>query len=447
MKTQMQIFEQAALEAALAEGCQSAELYTVETESFEAGVLEGKLDSYSAAETRTVCLRVQQEGRSGIARTEVLEEPEMLAYRAAENAALSEAGDPEPLQGPCVYPAVQRQDCPLQALSEREKIQLALRMEEIARQSDPRFLRVAASEVYTAQGRIRLRNTLGLEASHPIQGGGLALEALLQEQGELREGYAVRHGALAADAEGCAREAVAEAAATCGAAPVPAGTYRVLLRRDAASSLLGAFFSLFSGEAALRNLTPLADRLGETIAAHTVTLTDDPFAPWDPVPFDGEGVPAQATTVIRQGVLTTLLHNLKTARKAGVASTGNAGRAGGRVTVSPSHLILQPGRLTLEELEARMGDGLLITQVSGLHAGVNAASGEFSLLCKGFLLRHGRRVQPVSQCTVGGNFLDLLRQVEAVGADQNVLYTGGGSVTSPSLLLSGLVIGGKNADH
>lgn len=438
-------FEQAVFAAATAAGCDAAELYSLDSSAFSASVLEGALDRYNVSDTLSVGLRVQVNGRDGYACTEALEDPETLVARAAENARLVESGDEQPLQGPCAYPAVETPQGALRDLTEQDKIQLARRMEQAAREADPRFLRVTACTVASGRAVTRLSNTLGLSARREACSDILYIGVLLRDGEDMREGFALRMGALADQAEACARDAVAEAAAQCSAGPVPAGTYRILLRRDAASDLLGSFFSLFSADAAQRGLSPLADRLGQTVASPLVTLVDDPFAPWDPRAFDAEGVPSQVTTVIERGVLKSLLHNLKTAKKAGVSSTGNAARGvGAPVSVGPSNLYIQSGQEDLAALEARLGDGLLITEVSGLHAGVNAVTGEFSLLCKGFLVQGGRRVRPITQCTVGGSFLTLLQQIEAVGCDQLAATVGGGSVSSPSLLITGLMAGGKD---
>ena len=98
-------------------------------------------------------------------------------------------------------------------------------------------------------------------------------------------------------------------------------------------------------------------------------------------PFDREGAATKTKAVIEDGVLETLLHNRKTAKKAGCRTTGNAAGAG---RVAPTNLFFRPGKLTQEELLANLGDGLYLTEVSGLHAGANPISGDFSLLSRGF---------------------------------------------------------------
>ena len=74
-----------------------------------------------------------------------------------------------------------------------------------------------------------------------------------------------------------------------------------------------------------------------------------------------------------------------------------------------------------------MSDGLVITDLSGLHAGANMTSGDFSLLSKGYLLKDGKRVQPVEQITIAGNFYDVLKNIRAIGSDLIFPASGVGS--------------------
>ena len=146
--------------------------------------------------------------------------------------------------------------------------------------------------------------------------------------------------------------------------------------------------------------------------------------------------------MIENGRLTTLLHNLKTARKAGVKTTGNAAKSGyaGAVNVSPSNFYLKPGEKTQAELLADMGDGLVITEVSGLHAGANPISGDFSLIAQGYTVKDGKKDQPVEQITVAGNFYQLLKNIRAVGSD---LTFPGSPIGSPSVDVGEIAVAGK----
>lgn len=129
-------------------------------------------------------------------------------------------------------------------------------------------------------------------------------------------------------------------------------------------------------------------------------------------------MPTRKKNVVEKGVLQTLLHNLTTAAKQGVATTGNAARGyASAVGVAPSNFYIAPSQESVEAMLARMGEGFLITEVSGLHAGANQISGDFSLLAKGFAVRGGQKAEPVEQITVAGNFFAVLKDVVAVADD------------------------------
>ena len=87
-----------------------------------------------------------------------------------------------------------------------------------------------------------------------------------------------------------------------------------------------------------------------------------------------------------------------------------------------------------------MGEGLLITELGGLHAGANPVSGDFSLIAKGFRVTGGKQADPVEQITVAGNFYQLLKDIRAVGSD---LEFKGGSIGSPSVDAGTIHIAGK----
>lgn len=440
-----QEFQEKAFACALEAGCDGAETYYVEGESFSVNVLEGEVERYSASSAKGLGLRVQVKGKNGYAYSELLEDPEALVREAMENARSIGVEDEHPMQTPGEYRAVTPPEDPLCAMSEAEKIALALRMEQAAKEADPRVDRLSYCTVATQTGRICLDNTLGLSAREDQRIGYCFANPIVTVEGQVKDGFAFRVGKEGADVEGCARQAVGEALGKAGASPVPAGDYRILFRRDAAADLLEAFVPMFSADMAQKGLSLLKDREGERIGADCVTLVDDPFHPDMPSAFDGEGTPGITKTVVEGGVLKTLLHNLKTARKAGTVSTGNGGRPSpaSPVGVAPTNFYILPGTASQEALLERLGDGLLITGVSGLHAGVNTVSGEFSLLAEGRLVKGGRVQRPVERITVAGTFLGLMRGVEQVGSDLFFGLPGSGRVGSPSLLVNSLKVAGE----
>lgn len=438
-------FAEKLLSAAMEKGCDGAEVCVNSSRDFGAGVLDGQVEDYSVSSTFALGLRVQLNGKNGYAYTEAPEDGDSLLEEAMDSAASVGSEDEHPMALPGEYPEVPSKADAFSGMEEVDRIELCKALEREALSIDPRVKRAAACKVFSGEGSFSIYNTNGLRAERWERISGCYIEPVAEQDGEVRDGFAFRVDGEAANIADCAREAVDEAVAQLGAAPVAPGEYSVILRNDGAASLLGAFAGIFSADAVQKGLSPLAGMEGRMIGSELVSITDDPLNPVNPLPFDDEGVPSVRTEVVKKGQLTSFLHNLKTAKKAGVASTSNGGRgsAGSPVGVRPSNFFIEPGEGSLEDLMKKMGDGLLITDFSGLHAGVNPVSGSFSLLCKGRLIQGGRDIRAVNEITLSGDFIALMGRVKAVGEDLRFSMPGGSCVGSPSLLIEGAAISGR----
>ena len=438
-------FKDACFKAALEKGCENAEIYATSSDGFSVNVLKGEVEQYSVERRSGLNLRVLIDGKSGYAYTEVLEDPEDLVRHAMDNARVIENTDVNPMQGPSEYPEITEKENPVVDLPEDEKVALAMQVEKDTLKADERVNRMEMSLVDTGVEKTHIYNTLGLQADREERYSYLVVEPILREGEEEHSSFAFQFGPDIQNYDGTIREAIDDALLEFHASTVPSGEYRILLRNDAAGDLLAAFSSMFFAESVQKGLSLLKGKLGEEIASPAVTIVDDPFEKDYPRAFDAEGVPSVLTTVLENGVLKSYLYNLKSALKDGVPSTSNAGRAGAAspVVTAPSNFYIQAGGKTYEELIAELGNGLVITSLSGLHAGLNPVSGDFSLIARGQLIENGAVVRLVDQITCAGNFLALMKNIEAIGNDLRFGIPQGGRVGSPSLLISKVVISGK----
>ena len=440
-----QEFAKRAMEYAKKIGCDSSELFYTNGESFEVNANAGEIDRYSVSREAGVSVRVSFNGKEGYAYTERIDEPEKLVDHATDNAKCIESDDDHPMQTKQTYQEIKREDSALKNMSESERIALAKRLEAACLALDPRVKRVVYCTAGYDSGAVVMENSLGLHAERSNNSSYLYVMPSVEDGVELQTGFAFRMGTEAADAEDCAKEAVEDALGKLGASPVDSGCYRVLLKPFAMSDLLSAFSPMFSADEAQKGCSLLAGKEGQTIASPLVTLWDDPFDAAAPRAFDGEGTPCIKKTVIENGMLKTLLHNLKTAKKAGVVSTGNASRrsAASAVGVAPTVFRVEPGKLSYEEMLKELGNGLVISELEGIHAGVDEVSGDFSLKAVGFLVANGAIVRPVSNITIAGNFVSLMKDVIAVGSDMRFGLPQGGYFGTPSILVSGLAVAGN----
>ena len=439
------------LKAAAEAGISPAEVYCAESAAFSAEAMEGSIDSYEVSETCGLSLRGVVNGKTGYASTEAFDDDavRMLIRGVKESAALVETDEQDEIfAGDADYPVIKTPDNDLDSITAEEKLQFALHMEKTARSADPRIVKCRGSYVSTSRGTLRLVNSYGLNLKTETPPGGYAVAGiwLVGKDGDSAatggESEACRKF-REMDPEKIGRAAAEKTTAMLHAFPVESGVYRAVIRRDAMRSLLRTFCGIFSAENAQKKMSLLEGREGETIAASCVTLMDDPLLPggFATAPFDGEGSACRTKAVIEAGVLKTLLHSRKTAKKAGTVSTGNAKRSvSSPVQVAPSNFFFRPGEKDLDALLADLGDGLMITELGGLHAGANPVSGDFSLIAKGFRVAGGKLGQPVEQITVAGNFYQLLKDIRAVGSD---LEFKGSSIGSPSVDVGEIHVAGR----
>ena len=445
----MEQFIQQVLAAAREAGITAAEIYLSSGDSFRAMCQQGQVNNYTVNSTRGLSLRGLYQGKMGYAATEAFDDEAVaqLVRGVKESAALIEDEDVQEIYpGDAEYPALNQYNPALDQVPEARKLQFVLDLEKCAKEKDPRIVQLTYDMLSTTSGQTRIANSYGLNLSFRDNLAVAVASALAKEGDRVSTGtgFAISRDFEALSVEKIAGEAVEEALFMLHAAPVPSGTYRAIIHSRCMPDLLGVFSDVFSAENAQKGMSLLADKEGEVIAAPCVTLMDDPLLPDGLAsrPFDAEGVAARPKAVIENGRLTTLLHNLKTARKAGVKTTGNAAKGGyaGTVEVAPSNFYLKPGEKSLEQLTAEMGEGLVITDVSGLHAGANAISGDFSLIAQGYTVKNGRKDQPVERITVAGNFYQLLKNIRAVGSD---LCFPGSSMGSPSVDVGEIAVAGK----
>ena len=443
---ELNVFLEKLFSAAEKAGLEAAEAYIMENDSFQAMATNQEITQYSSNLTKGLSFRVKVGGKIGYASTEAFDEEAIawLLQSAKDSAVLCEdASEQFIYDGKEENPKFDLED---ETGEPDAKLQFVLNVENTAKAYDARVQKVGYNIIATGRESVRIVNTFGMDKQFTATYGVAYIMPVATEGDSTASGIAfqVGRGFSALNAEKLGTEAAEDAVSMLHAAPVPSGRYRVILHHRAMTDLLETFASAFSAENVQKDLSIYKDKLGEAVAAPCVTIVDDSLRAEGLAsrPFDAEGVPGGTHAVIQNGVLKTFLHNLKTAKKDGVQSTGNASKAGysASIRVSPTNFYLESGETSYEQLLRDVGDGLLITEVSGLHAGADAVSGDFSLLSKGFVIKDGKRDKPVEQITIAGNFFEMLKAVRAIGSD---LTFPQGAFGSPSVDVGKLSVAGK----
>lgn len=417
-------FEQAKdylLQKARAMGLE-AEVLATETREMSLSAFEGRLEEITQATQGGIGVRVVVEGKVGYAYTEEksVEALDWVMQEAYENALLQSSGGGFIPAGS----ALGRHDLLGEGLSAplEEKQAAALAVETTLRQ-DARVRQVPRTTYQEQEVQVVLGSTQGASGGYRTGVSVLMGSAILSDGGAPKQSWNVDvdREFHALEPGKTALELIERTARLLGARPLKTGKYRAYFEPKAFAQLLGVISFMFSAKNVLEGKSLLAGKIGEKVASDLVTIVDDPTLPGGIAsrPFDAEGIPARRLVIIEKGVLKSFAHNSETAQKMGVEPTGNAQRGyKGVLGVGHSNLFLEPGS------GIRLEDGIIVTEMMGLHAGANPISGDFSLQALGLKLEGGEVAYAVENFTVAGNLLALLQNVSAVGEKLEWEYWG-----------------------
>lgn len=403
---------------------------------------DGKADETTVSQRGGVGLRVVDGGRVGYSSTEDLGE-ESLAWaldEAIDNASLQADGKATLRSGE----ALGRHDLLDEGLSGTmdEKLGMALELEKQLK-TDERVQSIQYSLYTESQFETHLGSTKGVDGSYRRGTAAMVAGLVMREGASVKQGFEVdaandfhqldpgRTGQLALDKIG--RQLGARALAT--------GRRRAVFEPDVVTTLLQLLVYSLSGKSLAEGKSGLQGKLGERVATDTFTLVDDATLPHGLAsrPFDSEGTPSRRVVLIEKGVLRSFLHNTDTASRTGQQTTGHAQRSySGTLGVGISNLLLEKGS------GVSASDGVLVTDLMGVHAGANPVSGDVSVQAMG-LETVGGETFPVDDFAVSFNLFELLKRIEEVGDDPATRPSmmGYGAVTAPSIAVPDVSFAGK----
>jgi PmbA protein len=441
-----------AVEAAAAAGASDAEAWGEGSRSREVRVHDGEVESLTEASGRGVGIRAWIGHRTGYAYGTDLSDAGLTALAEAAVGAARVADEdensaaPDPSGEPAEIPGLR--DDGVVSTETGEVIDLAKRIERVALDRDKRVTGVEEVVYVDEDSTAAIATSRGVSGAFGASVAYSFLQAMAAEDSEVQTGlgFGVARSPRDLDADEIGAEAGDEASSMLGATKPESRTCPVVLSDRVAASFAGFVGGAVSADEVQRGRSPFADRLGEKLASPELRIADDGTDPGGlaSAPFDGEGTPRGRTPLLGDGKLLAYLHDSYTARRGGATSTGNASRASYRSppSVSPSNLMIEPGEFSFEELLGRVGDGVYVTEVAGLHSGVNPVTGRYSVGATGRAIRGGELAEPLREFTIAGDLLGTLAAVQAVGAEARWVPFGG-SVHSAPLLVGEMAIGGS----
>jgi len=431
-------------------GVSEIEFYVLEKEELEIGLFHGEIDTYQVSKLKTIAARGLYQGKMGYASSEKFEKgvEKKLIKALINNAKLVSSSDPEELYGgESAYPQLETFTPTLPSESVQSKMKRLHQIEKAILAYDTRIVDVADNVYNEVTKTVSIVNSLGLQVQRKSNYGLYYATAVAKGLEGSKDGSAIQyfHHTKDFDRDALVKEACETALSKLGAKPVASGAYKVLIQNKVMVNLLPLILQSTFADNVQKGYSMLGDKLKTSIAASCFSVIEDPLTIHSFLgnAFDDEGVATQTKRIIDRGVLTTFVHSLKTAKKAGVSSTGNGYKAGvnAPVDVSLAYTYVEPGTASLDDLVQQVGQGLLLTSLQGLHSGLDAISGNFSLQAAGFVIENGKVGRPVSLITVAGNLFTLLQDIEAVGNDSRNGFNP--MVVSPSLIVKQLMVSGK----
>ena len=433
-------------------GFEAQEIYIQDAKKLSMSVYKQALDKYSLSENGGISYRGIIGGKMGYAYTEKLDGSavEMLVEEAYQNAKIIENEDQVMIfPGDKAYATLSLFNPKLEPIPVKDKIDFLMTLEKTILEQDERIHQVSSSAYEESEVYRRIVNTKGLDISDHSNFCIVYTMLSAKANGDTRTGFAYQVGNDfdMFSIEELVKESTEEALSLLGAKTTKSKSCEVVFKNETFAQFQSVFNGVLSAENVQKNLSKFKGLLNEKVASDNLTLIDDPHLSVGIASssFDAEGVATRKNLMIEKGMLKTYFHNLKTAKKDGVESTGSASKGSykGTIGISASNLYIQPDKYTFEEIIESVQDGVYIIGLQGLHSGVSQVSGDFSLQCHGYHIVNGKIDKPVSQITVAGNYFELIKQIDMIGDDLKFTIMGDAYTGSPSIKIQKLTISGE----
>jgi len=430
-------------EAAKDNGITVSEISFSKTSELSFSLFHHEIDNYTMSDQSKIRARGIYKNKLGFVSSENISNdsiPELISGIKSTASMIEKEEEPIIFKGSKKYHKKNSFSKELASVSVDEKLLKLHELEDEAYKLDKRVTEVEVS-YYEESSESELENSYGLKLKNKSNFFYYYVSVVAKDGEEIKSDGEIFFGNEFSKfvAKDVAKKAVEKTIAKFHGVPVKSKAYKAVLNQDTVASLLGFLINVSANaENVQRKSSLFVGKLNTQLLSKKVTIEEKPlekncFFTY----FDSEGVATQNKKIVDKGVLKTYLYNLDTAAKDNTESTGNGYRAGAKIGISTANLTLKPGRMSEEELIAKVKDGVYISSISGLHAGLNAQSGDFSLEAEGFLIENGKKTKPLTLITVGGNLVSVFQNVIGV-ANNSELQTS--SVYAPSMAIKGLKV-------
>jgi TldD protein len=448
------------LQEALSKGGEFGELYIENRSTTTISCEDNKLEKVVSGTECGAGIRVIHNLKTAYAYTNQSAEKALLDLASKVSYAVNHkpaAGITIPALEPLDY-TPQDNLLAINEISIPDKVALVNYANELARRVDKRIQQVKVVYGDLVQ-RVSIANSEGLCCSDERLSTVFMVQVVAAAGNIMQTGYDLRGGSrgfVLTDtlAEKIANTAARRAALMLDAKPTPAGTMTVVLSGKAGGTMVHeAIGHGLEADLAQSRLSVYAERLGQQVAAASITVIDDGTLPRKrgSYNFDDEGVPAQRNVLVEKGVLKNYMYDRLSAMKHGAQPTGNGRRQSYQHHPIPrmTNTLIAPGKDDPQQMIKSVKKGLLVTALGG--GQVNTVNGDFVFeVNEGYIIEQGEVTSPVRGATLSGNGPQILNEVQAVGNDLGFTVGTCGkdgqlspcSDAQPSLLIPNIVVGG-----
>jgi len=429
---------------ARAAGADAADALLVDGAALSLSTRLGKPEGIERSEGGDLGLRVFV-GKSMAMVSSTDRSPSMLAELAERAVAMARAVPPDPYCGIADPDAITHEWPDLDLCDPAEPT--AEELIEAARETEDAARAVAGvtnsdgADASWSRSHVVLAASNGFIGGYSVSRRSLSVSVLAGQDTGMERDYDYHSTVYGSDLEAPAligRRAGEKVVAKLNPRKVKSQAVPVIIDPRLSGGLIGSLCGAISGGAITRGTSFLKDKLGQLVFAPGITIVEDPHLRRGlrSKPFDAEGIANRRRDLIADGVLTTWLLDLRSARQLGLTTTGHASRGtGGPPSASPTNVYMQPGTPSPQELMADISQGLYITSLMG--QGVNGVTGDYSRGASGFWIENGQIAYPVSEITVAGNLKDMFRNLTPA-SDLERRY----GIDAPTLRIEGMTVAG-----
>ena len=443
----MRFNEKKFFELAKENGFEAADLSFSHSVSTSISIFHKEIDSFTEHETYVIDARGIFNGKFGAVSTEQIDKntPQFLVDSIKATAKIIEKDEHGIIyEGSKKYHKKNVYNPEIEKLDVSEAINRCLEIEKKLYAFDKRINEVVTVGFEKEVGDSFLANTYGLKLKSKQGTYTYYAEVTATLGEEVRTGFKVfvSMDPNEFDVDKFVKEVAEDALKKLGSTQCKSKKYPVVFNPETASILLKFFLAPIDYEEILKKSSLFINKLGQQVASKKLTVVENGLAKNVFFEYyDDEGVAVNKKDIIKKGVLQTYLYTLENAKKAGVEPTGNAVVNGGKTVAKLNQIFVKPGRKSEEEIISSIKEGVYISDLQGLHAGMNVRSGNFSLQSAGFMIRDGKLAEPLALITVADNLTNLFNNIKEVANNPKLIIQT--SATCPSIYVKKISVTGK----